>query len=417
MHSPDDGAGRVLFLTSNYPRWAGDTTTPFVHDLAVDLAALGWQVTVLAPHAPGAARRERLDDIDVHRFRYLLPETAQTVCYGGGALVNLREARSNKAKLPALVAAEWAATARALGGGFDVLHAHWTLPQGFVAATTPHRRVARVLTVHGGDVFGLRGRALDRFSARALRGMDQVTVASSATEAAVREIAGAGAGVRVTRVPIGVDLGRAPRTELVDELKGKYRRSRGPLLVFVGRVVEEKGVLDIVQAVARLATDLPGVEAAIVGTGQHVERVRQAAAGLGVADRVHLPGWADPQDVPSWFAAADVVLAPSKVGADGWTEGQGLSIVEAMALGRPVVATRTGGIPDTITDGVDGLLVAPGDPGALADAIRRLVDDPTQAARLGTEAAVSVRARFDRSVTAAAMDSLYRAAIDRRTGS
>ena len=72
--------GRVLFVTSNFPRWNGDTTTPFVLHLAQDLQAVGWAVEVLAPHAPGAARQEVLDGITVHRFRYFWPEAWQSVC-------------------------------------------------------------------------------------------------------------------------------------------------------------------------------------------------------------------------------------------------------------------------------------------------------------------------------------------------
>ncbi len=404
-----------MFLTSNYPRWEGDSTTPFVHDLAVDLTERGWRVEVLAPHAPGAARREDLDGVTVRRFRYLLPESAQTVCYGGGALVNLRGSRATKAKLPALVAAEWAATATALAarGGADVVHAHWTLPQGFVAASTPFPRVPRVLTVHGGDVFGLRGKVLDRFARYALRGADRVTVNSSATDRAVREIAGP--GVEPLRVPIGVDLGRVPRAELVHDIRTRYRSATGPLLVFLGRLVEEKGIADIVRAVHLLSVELPGISAVLVGTGQHRDRIVELSAELGVGDRVHLPGWADRADVPSWFAAADLALAPSRIGVDGWTEGQGLSIVEAMATGTPVVATRTGGIPDTITDGHTGILVPPADPGALAAAVRRLVAAPEQAVAMGARGAATAHERFDRGITADRMDAIYRELIAARS--
>src|SRR5688572_3816919 len=99
--------GRVLLVTSNYPRWAGDATTPFVLHLARDLRSLGWDVLVLAPHAPGAARAEVLDGVAVERFRYLLPERLQTVCYNGGSLGNLRRNPSNFLKLPLLVGREW----------------------------------------------------------------------------------------------------------------------------------------------------------------------------------------------------------------------------------------------------------------------------------------------------------------------
>jgi len=109
-------------------------------------------------------------------------------------------------------------------GGVDLVHAHRVLTQGFVAATTPFRGVSRVLTADGGDVFGLRGGVLDRFASRALRLADRVTVNSAATEAAVREISGGRAAI--SRVPIGVDLGRTARPALVNQLRVTYRRDR-----------------------------------------------------------------------------------------------------------------------------------------------------------------------------------------------
>ena len=247
------------------------------------------------------------------------------------------------------------------------------LTQGFVAATTPFRGVPRVLTAHGGDVFGLRGSVLDRFASRALRLADRVTVNSAATEAAVREISGGRAAI--SRVPIGVDLGRTARPG--EPTARHLPPGSGPLLVFVGRVVEEKGVEEIVHTVGVLTSCLPNVPAAIVGTRQHTER------------------------------AADVVVAPSKVGPDGWVEGQALSIIEAMAAGRPVVATRTGGIIETIIDGENGLLVPPAEPMALAAAVQSLVADPELAEQIAARAPLSVLDRFDRSVTADRVYEIY----------
>lgn len=388
--------GRALFVTSNYPRWAGDSTTPFVRDLAVDLDEQGWTVTVLAPHYPGAARREQLDGIDVHRFRYVRPESAQTVCYGGGALVNLAGSRTAQAKVPLLVGSEWLATAALLRGRFDIVHAHWVLPQGFVATTVPARGAATVITAHGGDVFGLRGGLVDRFSRWALGRADAVTVNSAATRAAAGELTDRG---DVTVIPMGVDVSAVPDPAAV----AAHRVGDGPLLVFAGRLVVDKGVDDLIDAVALI----PGVRAVVLGTGQHLDDVRRRAVAQGVSDRIDFRGWVDPVDVTAWLAAADVVVAPSRIGSDGWQEGQGLSIIEAMAQARPVVATRTGGIPETIEDGVSGVLVAPRDPSALARAVAALLADPGRAAAIGQQARERVRERFSRASSARKFADLY----------
>ncbi len=91
--------GRVLCMTSNFPRWDGDSTTPFILHLVQDLQAFGWAVDVLAPHAPGAALKETLGGVRVERFRYFWPEAQESLCYQGGALSNLRRNPFNKFKL------------------------------------------------------------------------------------------------------------------------------------------------------------------------------------------------------------------------------------------------------------------------------------------------------------------------------
>ena len=124
--------GSVLFLTSNFPRWHGDSTTPFVLHLAEDLQKLGWATHVIAPAAPGAAPDEEVSGVRVSRFRYAWPDTAQTVCYDGGALANIRSNRRERLKLPMLVGAEIATLTRRLTRRkYSLLHSHWIVPQGF----------------------------------------------------------------------------------------------------------------------------------------------------------------------------------------------------------------------------------------------------------------------------------------------
>jgi glycosyltransferase involved in cell wall biosynthesis len=385
-------------VTSNYPRWPGDSTTPFVHDLAVGLVERGWDITVVAPHFPGAAGSEVMDGVRVHRFRYLLPESAQTLCYGGGALANLRSSRTAKFKLPALVAAQWASLVGRLGRRTDLVHAHWVLPQGFVASARISR-VPRLLTAHGSDVMSLRGRLLDGFSRFAMRHADALTVGSSAT---LRAVASLGADAdKVALIPFGVDLRRQPDDALVDRVRSSLVPDGGPLLVFLGRLVEEKGIFDAIEATAIVHSSMPSLRLAVVGAGQDEGRARDLARQLGVEHCTMFAGWAQPAEVPSWLAAADVVLAPS------WREGQGIAILEAMAQARPVVATRTGGVLDAIQDGVTGRLTEPGRPNEVAGAIRDLVANPDHARAMGERASQVVRNRFDWCQTLDAFEDLY----------
>ncbi len=393
--------GRICLLTSNFPRWQGDSTTPFVLHLAQDLIDLGWRVDVLAPHAPGARRSEILDGVPVYRFRYLWPESWQTLCYQGGALVNLRTRRSNWLKVPALVAFEWLALfARLLKCRYDLVNAHWIVPQGFVAVLAGYLlRIPVIVTVHGSDVYQLRGGFVTWFKRMALRHVAAVAVNSSATEQAVREIV---PDLRsVHRIPMGVIANPTAQGPRLDEWRARFRRGAGPLLVFVGRLVEQKGVGDLIRAVGLLADDLPDVTLMVLGEGQDRGAFEALTASLNLAERVSFLGWIDHDAVPDYLAAADIFVGPSK-----GTEGQGLTFIEAMLAGTPVVATACGGIVDAVRNEETGLLVDDGAPAQIAEAIKRLTRDPALAARLARNGGDLVAREFTREHTAKAYSSM-----------
>jgi len=407
---------RVLCLTSNLPRWPGDSATPFVLHLAQDLQALGWQVELLAPHAPGAAIRASLDGVPVERFRYLWPERLQTVCYGGGALARLRRHPLDHAKLPALVAAEWWATAwRLARRRYALLHTHWILPQGLVGLLTRALGpVPHVTTVHGGDLFGLRAAPLPALKRWVLHRADAVTVNSRFTAAVARALA-----PRVRRlscIPMGVAV--APLTTAAHAqaaaLRARYRYGTGPLVLFVGRLVAEKGVADLLHALAQLHAMLPDLRAAIVGDGPERTALERLTADLALGTRVVFVGWVEPRAIPLWQHAADLFVAPSRRAADGWVEAQGLSILEAMAAGTPVIATALGGIPEAVQHERTGLLVPENAPAALAAAILRFAQAPDWARTLAACAARQVRVRFSRAASAAAFAELFTALTERQ---
>ncbi|MEX0607192.1 MAG: glycosyltransferase family 4 protein [Halofilum sp. (in: g-proteobacteria)] len=156
-----------------------------------------------------------------------------------------------------------------------------------------------------------------------------------------------------------------------------------PLIAAVGRLSPEKGVDVLIDALAAMGEGRPLTHAVIVGDGPQRQDLVARVERLGLAERVHFVGHSStPGD---YLLAADVVVLPSR------SEGIPNVALEAMALGRPLIATAVGGTPEVVEDGASGLLVAPEDPPALARAIARVTDDAAfaQALAAGGERRVS----------------------------
>lgn len=400
-------AREVLLVTSSFPRWSGDATTPFVLHLASDLRARGWDVRVLAPHAPGALREEVLEGVPVQRFRYAWPQSLESLCYEGGALARLRSNRARYLLVPFLVAAQGIAIlGRMRGRRVALVHSHWLLPQGFTSALAARLKCRpHVVTVHGGDVFALRGLTSRAAKKLVLRLADAVTVNSEATRRAVLEL-GARAD-KIVRIPMGADDAPAPDATQVAAIRAALRGPEGPLLVFTGRLVPEKGAADLLDAVAILAKSLPGVRASIIGAGPERAALESQARVLGIDRRVRFTGWLAPPDVRAHLHASDIFVGPSRLAPNGWVEAQGLAFIEAMLAGVPVVASGIGGIPDAVRDGETGLLVPPAAPAAIADAVLRIAGDPGLARLLADGGRKLARSEFTRATSAARFAELY----------
>ncbi len=399
--------GRVLTLTSTFPRWPDDSTAPFVPRLAVNLQKLGWQVDILAPHAPGAAKTEIIDGLRVKRFQYLWPASRQTVCYQGGAMINLRRNKVNYFKLPALLFFEWLALRRILAvERYDILHSHWILPQGFIGALAAGGRVSHLVTVHGGDIFGLRGGAYAGAKKFALRRAAGITVNSSVTEQAVRELVPAAAVIE--RIPMGVKV-TAPGgvNRQADELRRCYRKNDGPLLIFVGRIVEEKGLADLLAALKMLLADSVPAALLVVGEGQDRPEMEELARELRIAAAVHFVGWQPAARVFDYLNAADIFIGPSRTAVNGWKEAQGLTFVEAMMAGTPVIASRTGGIVDAVRHEQTGLLVDEEAPRQICRAVKRLLNDKQLYQRLAVNGRKMAEENFSEEAAAQAFDKLF----------
>jgi glycosyltransferase involved in cell wall biosynthesis len=171
-------------------------------------------------------------------------------------------------------------------------------------------------------------------------------------------------------------------------------------VVFAGRLVRPKGV----DVLIRAARDVDG-EFLICGSGKRLDALRRLAERLGVHERITFAGWLGPQQLAKELAEASVVAIPSL-----WPEPFGLVGIEALAAGRPVVASATGGVEDWLEDRRSGLCVPAGDVAALAGALSELLADPQRQDEMGAAGRISVNERFTEARHVAALLAAYETA-------
>jgi glycosyltransferase involved in cell wall biosynthesis/ubiquinone/menaquinone biosynthesis C-methylase UbiE len=276
--------------------------------------------------------------------------------------------------------------------GTDVVHTHGHFAVNVVARTAGRVAGARVMShMHIENAFraGAARRAQVALDNATARLCFAIVAVSEATRRSL--IAQGYPADRLVTVHNGIATDRAP----VDPV----RLADGPVVLEVARLAEAKGQRTLIEALSE-------VDATAVLVGRDLERggayeteLRALAERLGVADRVVFAGHRD--DVDGLLEGADVFCLPSTV------EGLPLVVLEAMARGRPVVASAVGGTPELVLDGETGLLVPPGDPHALADALSQLLADPERAHRLGESSWARVDAEFSERSMAARVLSLY----------
>lgn len=360
---------RLLVTTSTFPAFEGDGTPAFVSDLA-KYEAHYFDTLVLTPRVPNAAAVEcRGDRLRIERFPYY-PRRWERLA-SGAIIENVRASRRNLVQVPALLGAQALAVRRALRTFRpDVIHAHWIVPQGLVAIAAAHG-VPLVLSTLGGDIYALRGRFWDQVHGMVLRRAAAVTTMNREMHARLLQL---GAPPDRTHV-------LAPGTDIhaIRAAGNGVRAVPGRVLV-AGRLVEKKGFHVLLEAVRQLRTGPWSLD--VIGEGPWRDRLEAAAGGLPV----RFLGQVSRHDVGRALHEAEVFVVPSVPAASGDQDGVPIVLLDAMAAGCAIVASRLPGIDEAVEHGRSGLLVPPGDAGELARAIDNVLSDDALRAGLGEAA-------------------------------
>jgi len=288
---------------------------------------------------------------------------------------------------------------RALASGCSRLHAHFaSLPAITAMLASILAGLPFTFTAHAKDIF-LRGRSRRLLRALILRAEHVVTV-SEFNHRWLTSLAGSRIpSGRIVRIYNGVDLERF--------VPSSSRPSDGPpLILAIGRLVEKKGFSDLVQACATLRDAGLSFRCEIVGKGPLREDLERRIAACGLVGSVRLVGPLPQAEIARRLRTATLLAAPCVVGEDGNRDGLPQVILEAMASGLPLVATRVTGIPEAVQDGVTGRIVEPGRQALLAEALADLISDVDLRIRMGRAARQSAEALFDRRANVALLDEI-----------
>lgn len=381
---------KIAILTTSFPRWPGDYMGIFVFEAASAIKRRGHQVKVIAIHSPGSKRRETWDGIEIIRTQYLPEKWELLQSYGGG----LPEVWKSKPwarlqVLPFMIAHFFNILVSTRG--CDMLHANWTLSGAMAWGVHMLTRKPYLVTVQGSDIFQAPRLPLVTLITRiVLRGAKKVLALSESLANAVIALGVDSENVEI--VPNGVNTQRFLPAAVTE---------RENQILFVGSLIERKGIHYLLEAFASLLQCSPSTRLILVGEGSQRGEYEMEAHTLGIVSNVLFTGSQTQEQVSAWMQSSRLFVLPSI------EEGLGVVLLEALACGTPIVASRVGGIPDVVVTSV-GRLVPPADPLKLKEAMLSILNLPEHDwLSLSQESRARAVSKFDWDRIAWRIESLY----------
>jgi glycosyltransferase involved in cell wall biosynthesis len=389
---------KILVLTSTYPRWQGDHEPGFVHELC-KRCTKDFEVHVLAPHAADCLVDEVIDNVNIHRYRYF-PGVFETLCYEGGIISNLSQNPLRILLVPFFLLSQFLSARRLIASrSIDVVHAHWIIPQGLVAALLKilsKGNIKILMTSHGADLYSLDAGFLNWFKKISLNKADRITVVSNAMKEYIHRY---NQNLDVDVIPMGTDLIR--RFVPGDRAIAEYD------FIFVGRLVEKKGVTILLQAFRKVCDQFPESSLCIIGSGPLEADLKNQSDELNLVSNVTFCGAVENRELPRYFQRSNIAVFPFIKTASGDQEGFGLVMIEAAGCGCAVIASNLPAIKDVLGNADRGVIVEPENPDDLADAMVKLLLDKDACIELSSKARAFALENFDWEV----ISSKYKALL------
>lgn len=408
---------KVCFVASSYPRHDADGAARFIRSMAEALVELGHTVDVIIPYR--ADLRLSSGSVHVFPFRYIWPDRLAIMGYAEAMHSDQRLRGLAYALAPLFALAEAFQIVRLhRQRHYDLIHAHWVIPNGAVAALAAALlRRPLVVSLHGSDIFFARRHAWLGALARWTFGR-AAAVISCSPELSAGAIALRADPDRLYLAPHGADprvfdVNPAVRNRVRAELQIEPTQ---PVLLSLGRLVKKKGLEYLLHAMPAIVAQAPDAVCLVAGSGPEAAPLQQLAAELGVSQYVRFLDAVPWSATPELYAAADIFVAPSIHDERGNVDGLPTTILEAMAAGRPVIASQVAGIELAVADGVHGLLTPERDAAALAHAALALIRDRALRVRLGEAGRERVQRELNWAAVARTLTAIYATSASSITG-
>jgi glycosyltransferase involved in cell wall biosynthesis len=383
----------LLLFTSTFPRWSKDEEIPqFIFELGKELTKY-FNVHVLAPHAPGALEMEEMDGMKVIRYPYFFPRSSQCLAYGTGILSNVRMHKLAIFQIPLFFLNQTCALkATVKRYKIDIVNSHWMVPQGLTAAfIKPRSSFRHIHTIHAAGLFALRRWPFGKQLARLInKHSDAIFSVSSYNKEMLEELIKR--RVQADILPMGIHSNYYSQDSKTSNIRKELGLPDGKVILYIGKLSEKKGVSFLLRAFHTALEEWPDSTLVIVGTGDLEDSLKVETKTLNISGKVVFAGWQGKANVKKYLAACDVVAIPSIIDSRGETEGLPVVLLEALASGKPVVATRVGGATDIIINEENGFLSNPENASDLAEKIIKILGMNTET--LSKNAMASVQ-KFD----------------------
>jgi len=365
----------ILVFTTTFPTFLEkDGTPPFVYELSRRLVEKdGVHIIVLTPFRKGTKVFEERDKLKIYRFKYGFTNLCE-----GGILPNLKKNKLLYFQVPFLFLFAFLNLKKIVKKEkIDIIHAHWIIPQGFLAVL--YKKLFRkkgikiICTSHGGDIFGLQNSVMKKIKKWILNNVDGLTVVSNAIKEEVKKL-NARDDLPIEVIPMGVDPNIFNPSQYDKKIKERYN-IKGPFLLFVGRLAEKKGVKYLIDAMPEVVKKYPETKLLIIGSGPLENESKTQAKNLNLENNIIFTGAIPNNELPKYYATADIFIGPSVVAKSGDAEGFGLVFVEALLSKTSVITSDLPAISDIVKNEQTGIQVDVKNKEALSQRIIQLIEN------------------------------------------